>query len=155
MSAQSIVGNNAGICNTTGNNNFFAGRCSGAGNTTGNYNTFLGSGASGQYGAGQNSYLALTDTTNYVANTWHHVGFTWDNGSLKLYKNGNLARAGSIIYYPPSLTPSDLSVTINTFIIELLINDIIEVYWINGGGSYSINTGNTNGTIFQAMLLSS
>ena len=80
-----------------------------------------------QYGAGSNSYIAITDTSNYVANTWYHVGFTWNNGVLKLYKNGNLVSSGTTnntaarvtsqplyigtFYYQPTQYPSKIKTT--------------------------------------------
>jgi hypothetical protein len=45
-------------------------------------------GATVQYGSGGSSYIAINDTVNYVNNTWYHVGFTWNSGTLTLYVNG-------------------------------------------------------------------
>ena len=50
-----------------------------------------------QYGAGGSSVISVSDSVNYLTNTWYYVGFTWDKGNLKLYKNGNLVGSTSTI----------------------------------------------------------
>jgi hypothetical protein len=48
-----------------------------------------------QYGAGASAYVSISDSVNYVTNTWYHVGFTWNSGVLSLYKNGSLVNSTS------------------------------------------------------------
>jgi len=48
-----------------------------------------------QYGAGGSSLISISDTVNYVTNTWYNVGFTWNSGVLSLYKNGVLVNSAT------------------------------------------------------------
>ncbi|HRE88769.1 MAG TPA: hypothetical protein PK095_06460, partial [Myxococcota bacterium] len=35
------------------------------------------------------------DTVNYAVGAWNHIGFTWDHGSLKFYRNGAMVGSTS------------------------------------------------------------
>jgi len=48
-----------------------------------------------QYGAGGSSLIFISDTVNYVTNTWYYIGFTWNSGVLSLYKNGVLVNSAT------------------------------------------------------------
>lgn len=39
--------------------------------------------------------LTAQDTVNYEVGVWNHIGFTWDNGALRFYKNGVLVGSNS------------------------------------------------------------
>jgi hypothetical protein len=50
-----------------------------------------------QYSLGSSAYVSISDSVNYVTNTWYHVGFTWNSGTLSLYKNGNFITSSSTV----------------------------------------------------------